>query len=416
MVSILLYLLSVPIMNRDEDFLNFKINRESPTVRMKVGDLKFDNTYEIDPILSDKHKKFAQGKSKLFVTRLSIDRITPGFYKPTKKGLIYIYNRPETKDIEIVKTVIKQGHRPPLYLYPSIKPEDNSFLCSDDLLTYNAYFELGITKPPVAIYASKKGIEESCYIVKGGIDKEGLYNFVDGFHYHTYKELPLAWKEKGEMSPKEFFLSSASALKQAKFRLNSFHLEGAIHYHHTIYSIIDRVSTSLNSIEMLFKNANYLCAASIVRTMYEVLLNFYIDWLSPDIMYMYLQLSSVSKTKERMDAYNLGSESSIKRGYGKCRANKIKDSHQRCDQLASKVSEKAKMYPIDDRLHSKLYSSLSKIAHHSFSVNGFSFMELSNGSNSSYQELIIEILGVSDFVVKQVTNMVNGDTGFSVDV
>jgi len=398
-------------MNKHDDFLNFKIQRELPTYKVKAQDLRFDNTYEIDPLASGKYEKFCLGKLKVFLTRIQIDRITPGFYKPTQEGLVYVYNKPESRDIEIFKTAIRQGYRPVLYLYHSIKPEDDSFLCSDDLLAYNAYLELGISKPPVAIYASKKGVEESCFILRGGIDKSDAYNYVDGFNYHTYNELPLAWREKGEMSPKDFFAESIVQLKIAKALLISFHLEGEIHYHHTVYSIIERVTTSLSSIEMLFKEGHYLCAASIVRTMYEVLLNYYIDWLSPDVMPSFLQLNSVTSSKERINGYNMAFKKRIKNGVSKTRASKIKESELRCDQLASKVIEKAKMLPIDERLHLKIYSSLSKIAHHSFSVNELHFEEMSKPDSANYKDMIFEIIGVSDFVVKQVLNMINGDIG-----
>ncbi|HCG8477102.1 TPA: hypothetical protein NJ560_004591 [Vibrio parahaemolyticus] len=398
-------------MNKEDDFLDFKIKRSLPTYKVNVDDLRFDNTYEIDPLVPKKYQKFCEGKLKLFLTRLRICRITPGFYKPTKSGLVYVYEKPESKDIEIVKTAIRQGHRPLLYLYHSIKPDDDSLLCSDDLIAYNAYLELGISMPPVAIYASKKGIEESCFILRGGIDKAGIYNYVEGFHYHTYKELPLKWREKGEMSPKVFFEESISELNQAREKLALFHVEGQIHYHHTVSAILERVTTSLASIEMLFKEEHYLCAASIVRMMYEVLLNYYIDWLSPDIMPEFLQINSVTSSKERMDGYNIAFKQRVKKGISKTRATKLKDSDLRCDQLASKVIEKAKMLPVDEQFHHRIYSRLSKIAHHSFSVNELHFEKAHGLDSQNYKTLIYEIIGVSDFVVKQTLNMTSGDVG-----
>lgn len=398
-------------MDKKDDFLNFKIKRDLLTYKINFDDLRFDDTYEIDPLASGMFQNFSEGKLKLFLTRLQIYRITPGFYKPTKSGLVYVYKKPQSKHIEKVKTAIRQGHRPILYLYHSIKPDDDSFLCSDDLTAYNAYLELGISKPPVAIYASKKGVEESCFILKGGMDKAEDYNYVDGFHYHTYKELPLKLREKGEMSPKVFFEESISQLNKAREKLVLFHVEGQIHYHHTVSAILERVTTSLVSIEMLFKEEHYLCAASIVRTMYEVLLNYYIDWLSPDIMPMYLQVNSVTSSKERMDGYNIAFKERVKKGISKTRATKLKESDLRCDQLASKVIEKAKMLPVDERFHRRIYSSLSKIAHHSFSVNELHFEKTHGFNNQKYKALIYEIIGVSDFVVKQALNMASGDVG-----
>ncbi|RXF00437.1 DUF5677 domain-containing protein [Pseudoalteromonas sp. PS5] len=398
----------------NDDNLDFKLNRNWPSVEVPISEIKVDESELVDRLVPEKYSKFIQGKLKLYFSRLSIDKIKPGCYVPTKEGLVYKYKKPVQEKIEVVKQSIRNGSRPLLYLYPSILKGDDSFLCSDDLCAYNAYIELGITIPPVAIYASKRNLDEACYIMKGYSDKSGFGQYVDGFVYHHQRINSTLLEEKQEVSPKVLFETLINRVKETSQNLKRFHVESSIdfHYHHTVFSILKRAEESLESISILFEKEFYLSAASVTRTLYETALNFYIDWLSPDIIYKHLQLASITSDSERKEAYKLIEKTQIEKGMSKANVARKKDALKRCDYLATTVYEKAKMFPIATDIHQKIYSTLSKVTHHSFSINELEFKGLNDKkSDTSYNDIIITIIFITDIAVSKIIEACNGDIG-----
>lgn len=398
----------------NDDSLGFKLNRNWPTVEVPLSDIKIDESELVDRLVPEKYSKFIQGKLKLYFSRLSISKIKPGCYVPTKDGLVYTYKKPAQEKIEVIKHSIRNGSRPLLFLYPSILKGDDKLLCSDDLCAYNAYIELGITLPPVAIYASKSNLDEACYIMKGFTDKSGLGQYVDGFVYHHKRINNTLLEEKGEASPQVIFETLNDRVSELSRKLKEFHVESSIdfHYHHTAFSILRRAEESIESISILFEKGFYLSAASVTRALYETALNFYVDWLSPNIIYKHLQLASISSDKERTEAYKLIEKDQINKGMSKENVAHIKNSIKRCDQLATTVYEKAKMFPIATDIHQKTYSTLSKVTHHSFSINELEFKKLNNKeSDASYEDIVMTILFITDIAVSKIVEICDGDIG-----
>lgn len=67
-------------------------------------------------------------------------------------------------------------------------------------------------------------------------------------------------------------------------RLKNFHgaYSACIHYHQTLFSVLYRLSEIIQAIRLLIKNSFYYQAVALLRSVYEISLDFYVDWLAPE--------------------------------------------------------------------------------------------------------------------------------------
>jgi len=395
--------------------------RGLPTSNIPVSQISIRDDVELDEIFSDKyHNKFRKGKLKAYATRISINQIKPGFYRPTQNGLIYKCDELIKDHVEQLKNNIHMGYRPAMYLYENINNTDKErFLCPDDVATYHAYKELNITKPPVIILGSKKNLEESCYVIKA---MKCTYNdrteHFDSFLSVTHKLQPsILGVDKPQFN--ECFEKLIDAVQGTKKRIKEFHKGGAVklHYHHTLYSILQRTEESLVAMQILFEQKLYVNAGTIVRSLYELSLTFYIDWLGPEQIYKYLQMSSVMKFKDWEKYCDETFREQVKEGLSKSDAKKLKDAKMKGFLLASKVSEKARIYPFGEEHHKDIYSFLSDIAHHDFSMTARYTQTLEHGDESVFNEDIIgTAIYCADFFVAAIVTRIIDDVGQSSEL
>ncbi|MCZ4251278.1 DUF5677 domain-containing protein [Pseudoalteromonas shioyasakiensis] len=392
--------------------------RSLPTRKVPIEKIKGRENFEPDDIFTEKYTKFMQGKLKAYATRVSLKFIKPGFYRPTKEGLKYICDEKIKDEIEHLKKLIKMGVRPSLFLYQNINKNDSKrFLCPDDINTYRAYKELNIAKPPVIILGSKSGLEESCYVIKA---MKCTYNerteHLDGFFCVNEKAQPsLLGYEKPPFN--ESFDKLIEVVELTKQHLKDFHKGGNVelHYHHTLYSILQRAEESLISMQTLFNKKLYVNAGLIVRSLYELSLTFYIDWLGPDQIYKYLQLSSVMKLKEWEKLCDKTLKKQVKEGLSRSDAQTLKDAKMRGFHLASKVADKAKLFPFGEEHHQDIYSFLSKITHHDFSMTARYTSTLEHGDESVFHEDIVNTsLYCADFFIAAIITRVLDDVGQTI--
>ncbi|MDF4711352.1 hypothetical protein EOJ41_18845 [Vibrio alginolyticus] len=400
------------------------INRKLPSVSIPLGSLKYDPNYVKDELTIEKFQKFMSGKLKVYASRLNIDEIKPGFYLRKENGLKYIYNKPNSDYVEIVKNNIRRGMRPPLYLYKNIKKGEEMFLCTDDFHAYNAYLELGIKSVPVYVYSSKDGLKEASYSLKALILKnieEGedfpLKEYVDGFEPYTPKTKLYSWNGE-RCNILDFLGVLISDIDRTQDKLKLFHIPGhEFHYHHTMFSVLNRLKKHVMAIKVLFENDLILSSANIVRSIYELALVFYIDWLSPDLMNRYMQLVSVTTEKERNKIVDEIASSQIEEGVKKKDVKILKASMVRCCNLATTVSEKAKMFIYSEEEHKDIYSTLSNIAHHDFSQIQRDLELLTSDRGDEYVEDIIDpMISLVDTIVCTVLLKINNDIGYPCDI
>lgn len=389
--------------------------RSFPIKSIPTDQIVVRDDVEYDQIFQDKYTKYLNGKLKAYATRLSLIKIKPGFYKPSKSGLIYKCDKKIRENIDYLKGLIQLGDRPVIYVYENInKTDEELFLCPDDVSTYCAYKELNITKPPVIILGSKRSLEESCYVIKA---MKCTYNerteHFDSFFSVTNKLQPsLLGAEKPK--PSKSFQILIEAVQGTKERVKKFHKGGDVklHYHHTLYSILQRTEESLMSMRLLFDQGLFVNAGSIVRSLYELSLTFYIDWLGPQQIYKYLQMASVLRLKEWENFCDETLREQVKDGLSRNDAQLLKDAKIRGFLLASKVSEKARIFPFGEEHHQDIYSFLSKIAHHDFSMTARYTHTLEHGDESIFNEDIISTsIYCADFFVAAIVARIIDDVG-----
>jgi len=362
--------------------------RGLPTKKVPFGQIQ-GRDVEIDELFHEKYTRFLTGKLKTYSTRIGINDILPGFYKPSPNGLVHICDKISDEDITYVEDLIRLGDRPALHLYHNINKDDSKiFVCPDDVAVFYAYRNLGINVVPSIILGSQKHTTESSIVIRGLKCTYNPYTpHIDSTIPKTHKRVP-SFLGIEKPSYEESFDTLISAVDGAKSRLKKFHKPGSVrlHYHHTLYSILLRAQETLNAMRLLFDHGLYINAASLVRNLYELALTFYIDWLAPTQMYKYLQLSSMMTSKQWMKACQNEMKKQVREGLSQSDAKRLCDAKILGFRLASVVSEKARLFPLGEEHHRDVYSFLSKIVHHDFSMAARYAHTLDHGDESIFNE------------------------------
>lgn len=380
------------------------------------SEINIDKDMDFDEIFIKKYKKYYLGKINGYSTRISTDNIKPGFYRRINSEFQHDLGYLNQEEIEKVKIIIKAGARPTIHIYGNINKEDNEeFLCPDDVNVYMAYKELEIKKIPVLILGSSNNMEESGYIVRSIEYNQNTYTP----HFHgcipiNATRIPVTTINK-KITHDDALNELIILIKDTKKALKDFHqpINTALHYHHTQFSILKRAEDSLLSMRLLYQSKLYLNAAVLVRSLYELTLIFYADWISPEIFNKYLKLSSIIKEKEWLIECDKELKANMKKGMKKTEAEKLKNSHMSAFHLASTVSEKARIFPLGEDHHQQLYSFLSKIAHQDFSMTARykdTFDEVSEEAYS--QDIMNDAIFYTDIFISHIVNNILSDIGF----
>ena len=251
-----------------------------------IKDIIPNKFFQYDDIFRSKYNNYFSGRSSAYETRISIDKIIPGFYKRKGKSWKYIKNSQEKSSISVVMKHIRNGNRPPLHLYHNLNQECKyQFICPDDEITYYAYKKLNMLSIPAMVLSSKKELEESAFEYRMFYPKKGekpvncIFSVVPVNKKTTYS---LLGEDMPESIPKGL-IKLVSYINIAIEKLKNFHLNSdeEIHYHHIIHSILLRAKEVIESIRLLISNNYYIQSACLVRNLYELMLNLYITWLSP---------------------------------------------------------------------------------------------------------------------------------------
>ena len=165
-------------------------------------------------------------------------------------------------------------------------------------------------------------------------------------------------------------------------------------------------------VQILYERKLYLNASVLVRTLYELALTFYIDWLSPEHFHKYLKLSSLIKEKEWSKDCDKKVKENIRKGLTKSEAILIKKSHMKGFHLASTVSEKARIFPLGEKYYKEVYSFLSKIAHHDFSmVARYSATLEQNDDDIFNEDIIQQTIVYSNIFISHIVVNILSDIG-----
>lgn len=257
---------------------------------------------EKDEIFFKKYCDYLQGKLKGYISRVSISRIKPGFYRRKKEGWEYVVDNAPQEQIDYMTEVIRGGYRPALHLYHNLNKEcDCDFVCTDDVVTFNAYKALGISKPPVIILGSKKGLEESAFTIKGFKNgKESHTHLIystETLNRESFFSL-LGQDVSDDISSELSKLNDYLRLLKSEFREFHSKEKSDVSYHQIMFSMIVRAEEMVKAIRILIEDDLHIQAGNIVRSLYELSLTFYLCWLSPHEITRFVQIASVIPENE----------------------------------------------------------------------------------------------------------------------
>jgi hypothetical protein len=334
--------------------------RALPTQLIPLDQIKVPEGRVEDEIFLSRYLAFLRGKVPVHETRLSLHLIRRGFWKRIEGSWILIEDPISDSDLAAATDMIRLGSRPVLHLYESPNPDDSKrFVCADDAVMHAVYEKLGISKVPVLLMAKPHGLEESCLSVRFfPLKGKSHVPLLDGVVPVTHEKVPsILGNDKPEVS--ESLERLLHALVETKSALKDFHQPGAktLHYHHTLYSVLLRAEECVESISLLIVAKKLLPATGLLRSLYELALVFYVDWLVPGQTYKYLQMASVQSEKKWDATCEEWRRADIAAGAAPLEAKNIKDAHMRAFRLGSIVGERARLFPLGEEFQKDMSAS-----------------------------------------------------------
>ena len=403
--------IALPKLNADP----FALVRSLPTQLIPINQIKVRKGLPTDEIFLSRYKAFLSGKAPIHETRMSLDRIRRGFWKSEDNAWSLIGDLSVDVSIEYAIDMIRLGSRPVLHLYENPNPEDTKrYVCADDTVIHAAYERLGLTVVPVALMGKPRNLEESCLSVRRlPRGRNGLVPLLEGVVPATPALVPSILGVKN--SPAADSLPRLlQALVETKADLKRFHRPGAntLHYHHTLYSVLLRAEECVDSIRLLLAADRPLPAVALLRSLYELALIFYVDWLAPAQIYRYLQMASVTSQKDWESNCENWRKDDIAAGASFIEAKNIKDAHIRSFRLGCVVGERARIFPLGEEFQRDIYSFLSDVIHHDFSMTARYSHTLDHGDNATYHEDATDTLvHIADLLVAAMVSRVRADIG-----
>lgn len=383
------------------------------TIKIDLNKVIGREDIEHDPIFMKKYMNYLKKKESCYVTRLSLSRIVPGFYKNEGGKSIYVEDSLLEGIVEHCISLIKSGERPPLHIYQIFNNQcEYDYSSPDDVHVYYAYKTLKINKVPVIIYGSAGELEESAFKNKGyfrGIeDNYHAYTNVNIQHDSFYS---VTHSEK-QSTPDEIIYCLErleSLVTHTKLCFKNFHeLKNRVHYHQIIYAILMRLGEDLASIKLLINHKLYIQSAGLLRSIYELMLNFYLVWVSPR------EMSSMLKYKSLMSRTELHKVIKVTNPkLTKAQFEELKRVYNYQYNLVSKVVEKAKFSPFGESYYENIYRFLSDITHHDFSSTARYRHALEHGDDNVHDKDILQtVVSMADFITTFVCHYAMDDIGY----
>jgi hypothetical protein len=391
------------------------IIRQLPVIEVKITDIVSKKNFKEDTIFSNKYTQYLKGKLSLYATRVMLDHIQAGFYKRVNNKFKHFIDSYLEKDVNSIINQIRLGDRPALYIYHNInKSNPAKFLCPDDTVVYEAYKRLEIKMVPVFILGSPYLAEESSLEMQQfTISKKNYISYVTSLH--TFEtEFTTTLIGTTLLEHNKCFTIFHNKLKEVKEKLKLFHNHNIeiMHYHHTLYYTLMRAEEILKSIELLFNQNLYIDAASLSRNLYELMLTFYFDWISPSQSHLYLQIASLASKKEWDDICNNDLLKYKEHNLSEEQTRNLYKAQRFGFNLASNVAEKARLFPLADNFHSNVYSFLSKISHQDISITTRYKSALIHGDESIFnKDLEDKIVRYCDIFISQIVIRIENDIG-----
>lgn len=384
-------------------------------VKIDASKIHGRDDIELDSQFQKKYTNYLLKNTNCFVTRISISRIMPGFFKRENEKLIHVEDSIIDGDIEYIINLIKSGSRPALHIYKLYIKECEYEYCSpDDIHSYYAYKQLGIQKVPVIIYGDAGNLEESAFKNKGFFkEKEDHYYSYANINIQRDRFLSITANNKKNTTHEisQCLDKCIHLVSTTKNKYKSFHeLKIEIHYHHIIYAILLRLYEDLEAIKLLINNNLFIQSAALLRSIYESMLNFYIVWINPDemaTMFKYKSLLSINELHKIVKE--------VHNNLNTTQLRELEKIYTYQYNLVSKVIEKAKFSPFGESYYESIYRFLSDITHHDFSSTARYRHALEHGDQNVYNtDLLTTVVSIADFITSFVCLYAMDDIGVNI--
>lgn len=365
-----------------------------------------------DEIFLKKYLTFSNGKKQALLTRLPLDRILNGFYQRIDGRFDYVVDPIRREMVDHAKELIRSGHRPAIYVYKNINSDsDAKFIAPDDTDVYVAYEELGIHCVPVVILETSADLVESAFQVR----HQFFHDENLGGVICSTTPLPET-SEYYSLLGKKVFADNDSKLEHLQSTIDALterlkHFHGAysagIHYHQTLFSVLYRLSENIQAIRLLIKNSFYYQAVALLRSVYEISLDFYVDWLAPEQVGFWLQTHSAVDRRGFDAAIALASRSD------NTKRNKVwAQSLRYCYDFLSNVSNKAEMSPLGRSFYDTVYTFTSEVIHQDFSMTEIYAIRMENPEHRSFDaQAITTLVHCVDMIASKVYLRIHSDIG-----
>ncbi|MBD8641116.1 hypothetical protein [Sphingomonas sp. CFBP 13733] len=328
------------------------MHRRLPEVReVHIPTLKTDPTFVFDNKLVSTYAALNRGEVKVGVTRMATTEIHAGFFRREADGSItHVQNLKKSRTSGLTEA-IRNGLRPSLDLqWSPHAPGGGGYVCADDEYSLAAYRDLNIAVVPCRVLRPKPilGSEAALWIEpKGKLPK--LVRTIP-------PELVAVATYFGgrEVGPAIAIPHLRERCEATMARIEVFHKDEGydVHYHQMLHAVVRRHARALDTIQVLIGQGRREHGLAICRLAYEAFLNFYLDWLAPQLIGPRLQLIAALRQKE--SATNRGKDPAW-------------DMLTNFTSLLEKTSEKARLSPLGDWFHDAIYHSLSLVVHQSYS-------------------------------------------------
>jgi hypothetical protein len=349
--------------------LNAKNIRRMPTTHwIPLEDLRTPS-YAIEPdeIFVSLYQEYMLGRANTYFTRINERDIFSGYYRSSDPITPITQNSPE-RIIRGQCAEIRSGRRPTIFVRENFDVKAAPrFFCCDSIIALEAYRRVGISLLPAAIVSrgEPRNLRHSAFETNVAKKLGDENPRVSGFHPCSVHSLRATSLDESNLieALKTLEIKVGVCLK----KLRSFHADSyePFHYHDTLYSTLVRTRDYLAGAICLLKEGLIDQIVPLFRSLYEIHINFYVDWLAPENPWMELAYALNSS-----GAYLKAVEKDLKLDFSKGR------TQQRAEQLTKRalllarwlgvVKNKASFAPVGIGLHDRYYGYLSSVLHQDF--------------------------------------------------
>lgn len=373
------------------------MHRRLPETRqVDINSLVRDPSFVTDEKLVRTYAALSRGEIKVAVTRVATSQIVTGYFCRNSDGSVEHISNLTDSGVQGIQEAIRGGMRPSLDLHWNPHaPGGGGYVCADDEHSLAAYKNLNISIVPCRILRPKPqpGPEAALWLEpKGELPK--LARTVPPLLERVPTYLGMRKPVLAEALPYLQSLCTSVMARIAEFHVATGH---DLHYHEMLHAVVRRHARALDTITALIERGRREHALAICRLGYEAFLNFYLDWLAPQLIGPRLQLIAELRKIEDPGSKN---------------RNLAWDTLTNFPGLLENASEKARLSPLGSWFHNAVYPSLSLIVHQSYSgvemeANNFD-VEVEESDERFSDVILVKCL---DMLTAALLTRVNNDIG-----